>query len=92
MHNLFPKAFHLQSIYQKNEELTGCYYDSADGLLLANLARSVLTAKDIDGFEDACSKGLSTSEASLTWFPFRTEGNYLAAPFSVMSIPKNLLF
>ena len=77
---------------QKNEELTGCYYDSEDGLLLAGLARSVLTAKDIDGFRDACSKELSPSEAALTWFPFRIEGNYLAAPFCVMSIPKNLFF
>jgi DNA-directed RNA polymerase subunit RPC12/RpoP len=77
---------------QKNNELTGCYYDSEDGLLLAGLARSVLTAKDINGFREACSKELSPSEASLTWFPFRIEGNYLAAPFCIMSIPKNLLF
>jgi len=75
----------------KNEELTGCYYDSEDGLLLAALARSVLTAKDINGFRDACSKELSPSEAALTWFPFKIEGNYLAAPFGIMSIPKNLL-
>lgn len=77
---------------QKNNELTGCYYDSEDGLLLANLARSVLTAKDIDGFREACSKKLSPSEAALTWFPFRIEGNYLSSPFGIMSIPKNLLF
>ncbi len=77
---------------RENNELTGCYYDSEDGLLLAVLARSVLTAKDIDGFRDACSKELSPSETALTWFPFRIEGNYLAAPFCIMSIPKNLLF
>lgn len=76
----------------KNNELTGCYYDSEDGLLLAGIARSVLTAKDTDGFREACSKGLSPTGAALTWFPFRIEGNYLSAPFCVMSIPKNLLF
>jgi LSD1 subclass zinc finger protein len=77
---------------RKNNELTGCYYDNEDGLLLATLARSVLTAKDVDGFRDACGKELTPSEAVLTWFPFRIEGNYLSAPFCVMSIPKNLLF
>lgn len=77
---------------RKNEALTGCYYDSDDGMLLASLARSVLTAKNIEGFRDSCDKELSSSGAALTWFPFRIEGNYLAAPFCVMSIPKNLLF
>ena len=77
---------------RKNNELTGCYYDSEDGLVLAGFAASILTAKDIDGFREACSKKLSPSKAALTWFPFRIEGNYLSAPFCVMSIPKNLLF
>lgn len=75
----------------KNEKLAGCYYDSEDGLLLAGITQSVLTARNIEGFRDACSKELSPSEATLTWFPFKVEGNYLAAPFCVMSIPKNLL-
>ena len=76
---------------EKNEALTGCYYDSEDGLLLAALTQSLLNAKNIDGFRDALSREFSPTGATLTWFPFRIEGDHLAVPFCIMSIPRNLL-
>ena len=71
-------------------DLLGCYYDEEDALLLAQFTQSVLESGRIEDLRTN-DPNASLTDATLTWFPFQVQGEYLLAPFGGTSIPKNLL-
>jgi len=71
-------------------DLLGCYYDEEDALLLAKFTRLVLESGRIEDLRTN-DPNTSLTDATLTWFPFQVQGEYLLAPFGGTSIPKNLL-
>jgi len=71
-------------------DLLGCYYDEEDALLLAKFTRLVLESGRIEDLRTN-DPNTSLTDATLTWFPFQVQGEYLLAPFSGTIIPKNLL-
>ncbi len=71
-------------------DLLGCYYDEEDALLLARFTQSVLESGRIEDLRTK-NPNISQADATLTWFPFQVQGEYLLAPFGGTSIPKSLL-
>ena len=74
----------------QGKDLAGCYYDEEEAGLIAQLTQSIVECRRAEDFKAAGACPMFT-DATLTWFPFRVQGEYLMAPFGGPSIPKNLL-
>jgi predicted RNA-binding Zn-ribbon protein involved in translation (DUF1610 family) len=89
------KISRLQPSYKvrrlKDLELSGCYYDADDALLLAQFVKAVLDAPGAGELHKNAAAALPLSGALLTWVPFLINGAYLSSPFGKISIPRNLL-
>ncbi len=72
-------------------EVHGCYYDQEDAAALAQFIHMNMVSKgsgDIKVFQDG---KFSVSSATLTWFPFKVQGQSLTDPFTSQSLFQNLL-
>lgn len=72
-------------------ELSGCHYDSEDAASLAQFTQEVMTSRSIGEFKKAGVDDSNLSSATLTWFPFKIEGQYLICPFGGIRIPVSLI-
>lgn len=75
----------------KASDLSGCCYDSADAASLAQFTQAALISDSTEDFKTELADSLSVTGATLVWFPFRIQGEYLIAPFGGIRIPGKLL-
>lgn len=89
------KISRLQPSYRtssaKDLDLSGCYYDTDDALLLAQFVQAILETSKAEELGKENQDGIALSESTLTWVPFGVNGSYLSSPFGSISIPRNLL-
>ncbi|MFQ5896894.1 MAG: hypothetical protein ACE5JN_01420 [Candidatus Methylomirabilia bacterium] len=72
-------------------DLHGCYYDLEDAILLAQFTYAGLTSRKLGGMRSSPNSKLPMTGGTLTWFPFKLEGNALRDPFTGTALPQNLL-
>ncbi|MFQ5961868.1 MAG: hypothetical protein ACE5MG_10775, partial [Candidatus Methylomirabilales bacterium] len=72
-------------------DLHGCYYDLEDAALLAQFTYAGLTSRRPEDLRTAPVTKLRLTGRTLTWFPFKLEGNALRDPFTGTPLPQNLL-
>jgi hypothetical protein len=79
------------SVGREQLSLHGCYYDRDDAVGLAEVAYPGLTHSPEHALKQIDEEPLSFSSATLTWFPFHAEGQWLRDPFSRRAISPALL-
>ena len=89
------KISRLQPSYKatsaKGLDLSGCYYDTDDAVLLAQFVQAILETNKTEELGKGNQEGMGISDSILTWVPFGVNGAYLSSPFGSISIPRNLL-
>jgi LSD1 subclass zinc finger protein len=78
-------------LYEKRPEVHGCYYDHEDAAMLAQFIHVGLAPKRLEVINLLQEERFSVTDSTLTWFPFKIQGNSLLDPFTGLSLPQHLL-
>lgn len=86
-----PKFSPSATVDDIQQNLSGCYYDSRDAIMLAQFTDAALKADNIEAYRAHSADSIVTNGVSLAWIPFEVRGPDLVAPFAQICIPRNLL-
>jgi len=76
---------------EKLPEVRGCYYDQEDAVMLAQFSQVGLAPRPLEKISALQQEDFSMTDATLTWFPYEINGNYLIDPFTGHRLTRNLL-
>ncbi len=72
-------------------EAYGCYYDHRDALKFAGFTHFGLQGWRMGRIKSSPTERLAFTNPTLTWIPFRRQGNYLVDPFTQFHLPEAAL-
>ncbi len=72
-------------------EVQGCFYDQEDAVMLAQFSQVGMAPRPLEKIKAIQENNFSMTDATLTWFPYEVNGNYLIDPFTGHRLTKNLL-
>jgi hypothetical protein len=89
--NFSRRQPHYSLLKDEMPDVHGCYYDQEDAVMLAQFIYAGFSSKQVVGMTALRENKFSLGHATLTWFPFKPEGNFLLDLFTGLSLPRNLL-
>ncbi|NIO10281.1 MAG: hypothetical protein GTO40_20665 [Deltaproteobacteria bacterium] len=76
---------------EKLPEVQGCFYDQEDAVMLAQFSQVGMAPCPLEQIKAIQGEKSSFSNATLTWFPYKINGNHLIDPFTGHRLMRNLL-